>query len=80
MIGLAIASPLDAGQAAETQTSFGVSVIVANACSVRLTMRPGVNSHCAWPQPATVSAVPPEVTPTTSRGEAQGVRYLAIEY
>jgi hypothetical protein len=80
IIGLATISPLNAGHAAETQTSFDVSVIVANTCSVRLTARPGVNSHCAWPQPATVSAVPEALTPTASRGESQGVRYLAIEY
>jgi len=82
MIGLAMLRPLNAGHAAETRTSIAVSVIVANTCSVTLTARSVVNSHCTWPQPATVSTVPVPMAPapTTSRGESQGVRYLAIEY
>jgi hypothetical protein len=84
ILGLALVCPLVAGHAAETRTSINVSVVVTNNCTVSLAPKAngsGISSHCAWPQPMTVYAVPEAgFPPAKSVGATQGIRYLAVEY
>jgi hypothetical protein len=80
ILGLALVSPLTRGHAAETRTSISVSAVVANRCTVSLARvgGAGISRRCAWPQPATFSAT--VASPNIGTEEAQGIRYLAVEY
>jgi hypothetical protein len=71
---------------AESHTTLAVSITVVNACSVSLGPvssggKAGVSSHCSYPQPTVLRAVPAQGEPGfAGQGLSQGVRYFAVEY
>jgi len=77
-----------AAGAATTRTSFGVSAVVVNNCTVSSTPRAGglnVTSRCTYPQEIAQNSAPPSPGAVRygqeqSQGVSQGIRYFAVEY